>query len=249
MRTLLAPLFWLSFALLAPVLLLQAAWVTRTARRLPAGDGVVGGTVAGAGAPLSVLFVGESPVAGIGCERMEQSIAACTARELARRTGQPVRWHAAGVNGIRIRQTLRYLVAKLPDERFDFIVAVHGVNDTTGLSGITEWRRLLAELARRLAERHHGVVFHTQVPPMHLFTGLPQPLRAVIGLRARALDAALHAHPERGRLFEVADAEIPLDARSLAEDGYHPSPDGCAVWGRQLGTALAARASQPNSAN
>ncbi|MCA1799126.1 MAG: SGNH/GDSL hydrolase family protein [Xanthomonadaceae bacterium] len=241
MRMLLALLFWLSFALLAPLLLLQAAWVTRTARRLPAGDGSVDGTVAGGGAPLSVLFVGESPVAGIGCDRMEQAVAACTARELARLTGRAVRWHAAGVNGLRIRQTLRYLVAKLPDERFDFIVGVHGVNDTTGLSSIAEWRRLLSELALRLTERHRGAVIYTQVAPMHLFTGLPQPLRAVIGLRARVLDMALHAHPDRGHLFEVIDAEFPLDARYLAKDGYHPSPAGCAVWGRQLGAALAAR--------
>lgn len=249
MRALLAPMFWLSFALLAPLLLLQAAWVTRTARRLPAGDGPVDGVVAGAAPPLSVLFVGESPVAGIGCARMDEAVAACTARELARRTGRAVRWHAAGVNGIRIRQTLRYLVEKLPDKRFDFIVGVHGVNDTTGLTTVAEWRRQLAELALRLTERHHGAVFYTQVAPMHLFTGLPQPLRAVIGLRARVLDAALHAHPARGRLFEVLDAAIPLAPQFLADDGYHPSPAGCAAWGRQLGAALAAQFSRQNSGN
>jgi lysophospholipase L1-like esterase len=139
-------------------------------------------------------------------------------------------------------------VPRLPQEPFDFSVAVHGVNDTTGLTTLAEWRRGIAVLSQRLHGAHGGRVVHAQVAPMHLFPALPQPLRAVIGLRARVLDAALHAHPGRGALFEVVDADFTLEPRYLAEDGYHPSPEGCAHWGRALGAALAALV-QPNSAN
>lgn len=232
--------FWIAFALLAPVMLLQALWTTRAARRLPAGAGEIEGIVgAGDDEPLSLLFVGESPVAGVGCPRMDQSVAAQTAAELARLTGRRVRWHAAGVNGIRIAPTISWLVPRLPDERFDVIVAVHGVNDTTGLTSVPEWRAQLARLAEALTAQHGGRVYFTQVAPMHLFSAMPQPLRAVIGMRARTLDAALHAHPARGRLFEVVDADVPVEPGFLAEDGYHPSPAGCAVWGQAIARALA----------
>lgn len=242
-------LFWVSFAVLAPLMIVQALYTSRTARRLPAVDGDVEGTAgAGAGEPLKLLFVGESPVAGIGCERMDQAVAARTAAELSRRIGRPVRWHAAGVNGIRVRQTIDFLLPQLPGERYDLIVGVHGVNDTTGLTTLPEWRAALARLARALREVHGGRVVYTQVAPMHLFTALPQPLRAVIGLRARVLDDALHRHADHGTLFEVVDADMPLEPEYLADDGYHPSPAGCVAWGRALGAALAPLV-QPNNAN
>lgn len=236
-----APLFWLSFAVLAPLMLAQAAWTTRHAQRLPKAGGAIDG-VAGAdydSTPLSLLFVGESPVAGVGCATMEQSVAAQTALELSRLTRRPVRWHAAGVNGIRIRQTIDRLLPRLPQEPFDYIVSVHGVNDTVGLTTVNEWRRHLHTLAAELHRRHGGWVFHSQLPPVHLFTALPQPLRAVVGLRARVLDRALVEHPGRGGTFQVLGFDYPVDPALLAEDGYHPSPAGHALWGKALARLIA----------
>lgn len=237
-----APLFWLSFAVLAPLMLAQAAWTTRHARRLPKAAGAVSG-VAGAafdGPPASLLFVGESPVAGVGCATMDQSVAAQTALELSRLIQRPVRWHAAGVNGIRIRQTIDRLLPRLPDEQYDYIVGVHGVNDTTGLTMVGEWRQALHTLADELHHRHGGRVFHARLPPVHLFTALPQPLRAVVGLRARVLDQALVDHRHRGGAFEVLGFDYPTDPALLADDGYHPSPAGHALWGKALARLIAA---------
>jgi lysophospholipase L1-like esterase len=234
-----ALLFWILFALLAPLMLLQALWVGRRARRLPAGSGAVDGVAGeGPGEPLELLFVGESPVAGVGCTRMDEAVAARTAMELAQLLGRPVHWHAAGVNGIRIAQTRGWLLPKLPQRPFDLIVAVHGVNDTTGLTTLPEWKRHLSRLAEELHAAHGGTVCFSQVAPMHLFTALPQPLRWIIGLRARLLDDALLHHPDHGHAFHVPAVEFPLDPAMLAEDGYHPSAAGHAFWGRGLARQL-----------
>lgn len=220
-------------------MLVQAAWASRRARRLPAGEGDIEGTVGtGDDAPMSILFVGESPVAGVGCEQMSQSVAAATARELARLARRRVHWHAAGVNGIRIQHTIEWLLPKLPLRHYDFVVAVHGVNDTTGLTTLSEWRSRLQRLAVLLGQSHRGKVFFTQVAPMHLFMALPQPLRAVIGLRAKCLDQALLEHPAHGESFHVLTADFPLDPSMLAEDGYHPSAEGHAHWGRAIARQL-----------
>lgn len=236
-----ALLFWLAFALLAPLMLLQAAWVSRYAQRMPKAAGPTSGTVGTAfdGSSLSLLFVGESPVAGVGCKTMDQSVAAQTAQALSQLMRRPVSWHAAGVNGIRIRQTVESVLPRLPETRYDFIVAVHGVNDTVGLTTVREWRAQLQQLTDALHGRHGGRVYHSQLPPMHLFTALPQPLRAVIGLRAKVLDRALAEHPNRGRDFEVLDFEFPADPALLAEDGYHPAPAGHALWGKALAELIA----------
>lgn len=177
-------------------------------------------------------------MAGVGVATMDRSVAAQTAQHLAKLTGRPVHWHAAGVNGIRIGQALESLLPRLPDERFDAVVAVHGVNDTTALTALAAWRELLARLADALHQRHAARVYFTQMPPMHLFTALPQPLRAVIGLRAKILDEVMHAHPHRGERFEVIDADFPLEPGYLAADGYHPSAAGVAAWSRQIANRL-----------
>jgi lysophospholipase L1-like esterase len=77
------------------------------------------------------------------------------------------------------------------------------------------------------------------VPPMHTFPALPQPLRAVLGARARRLDAALARLP--ARLPALRHVPMRLDpARDLfCEDGFHPSEAGYAIWGARMGEELA----------
>src|SRR5690606_36716883 len=114
-------IFWLLFAALAPLMLLQALWVSRRAIRMPAGEGPIEGTVGdGPGRPTRVVFVSDSPVAGIGCHLMNESVAAQTAGELSRLIEAPVHWHAAGVIGIRIPQTVAWLVPNFPQRAYDF---------------------------------------------------------------------------------------------------------------------------------
>lgn len=230
--------FWLVFGLFAPLILVQATWTRARALRLPAAAGPNEGTVPGRGEPLRILFAGESPVAGIGVTTMTRSVAASTARALARSSGRSVHWHAAGVNGIRIGQALTGLVPQLPEEPFDAVIVVFGVNDTVGLTSVKVWRRQVGAMAVALQQRTGAPVWFTQVPPMARFTALPQPLRRVVGWRATMLDAALRSHPQRGRDFELVRAEFRPDAGQLAEDGYHPSARGAETWGRQIARAL-----------
>jgi lysophospholipase L1-like esterase len=72
------------------------------------------------------------------------------------------------------------------------------------------------------------------------FPALPHPLRGVLGLRARLLEAALH------RLARGTDGAVHVPLPALAgnhffcEDRFHPSEEGYAVWGRAMGRAAAA---------
>jgi lysophospholipase L1-like esterase len=74
---------------------------------------------------------------------------------------------------------------------------------------------------------------------MHAFPALPQPLRGVLGARARLLDAALARLPSR--LVDVAHVPIPVDATPelFCGDGFHPSEAGYAAIGERLGEAVA----------
>lgn len=178
-------------------------------------------------------MVGESPVAGVGVERFEESLPSRLAAHLFSIGGVPVTWQALGWNGIRLTELLRRLKRQqIP--KADWVIWLGGVNDTTALTSLATWRGALRELGQFLSLSGAGTPVFCEVPPMHLFAGIPQPLRFLLGLRATLLNAELAAVcRENGWLLLATD--LSLDADFLAEDGYHPSARGC----DQLGLALA----------
>lgn len=239
-------------ALLLPLLLAQALHTRRTALRLPeaegpqqgicpASDPAPGADIASA-PPFHCLIIGESPVAGVGVTHQAQGIGPALAAPLARLLRRPLHWQCHGRNGLRLRDLL---AAPLPDDLPDtpppdLILVMMGVNDTTGLTGLRTWRRQLTALIRLLCARTglppQALAF-APVPPMHRFSALPQPLRAVVGLRAYLLNETL------GRICLAEGCLLPdygnlTEPAFLAEDGYHPSASGFQAMGERLATQL-----------
>jgi lysophospholipase L1-like esterase len=226
---------------LLPVLIAQGKGVRRRTPRLPDAAGATVGTIGrdGEGEPLRLLVLGESTVAGIGAAGHDRALTGCIAAGLARRTGRAVRWRAAGRSGANARAAME-LVAELPDERSDVVVVSLGVNDTLRFRAPWLWMRDVERLIAAVRGRAGPApVVLAPVPPMHTFPALPQPLRAVLGARARRLDAALARLPSR----LAAVSHVPLWIEPAPElfcgDGFHPSEAGYAVIGEQLAAEAA----------
>lgn len=227
---------------LLPLLLVQGRRTRARTPRLPEAAGERHGVATGSsgGAPLRVLGVGESPVAGVGVARQEQAITAQFAGALAARTGNTVEWRACGRNGATVRDALAELVAQVPQEPVDVLLVAFGVNDAVAFRRVGAWQRdVLALLEQLRARCQPGRVLVSGVPPMQEFPTLPHPLRWVMGLKAAALDRGLRALARRhGWLHHVP---IVLDTRNdstlAAEDGYHPSAHGCRIWAGLLADA------------
>lgn len=226
-------LFWSLFAPLAP----QALWVRRTAARFPAADGEPAGLAGEGDRTLRMLALGDSIVAGVGARRLENALVGRAAASLARITGARVVWKAEGRSGVTSRQIARRLLPRVVDDAdrspFDAILVSAGVNDVISLHGIERWRNDLDDLLKMLSNRWPGaVIAFSGLPPMNHFPALPQPLRAVFGLRARQFDAVLH---ERSNAFENV-IHIPLEfeanAESFSADGFHPSEESYSEFGR-----------------
>jgi lysophospholipase L1-like esterase len=88
------------------------------------------------------------------------------------------------------------------------------------------------ERVLQVLRQRHGVrlTVLSPVPPMHRFTALPQPLRAYLGWRARALDAALRAHAPRWPGCALLPEPLPVAPGALASDGFHPSAQTYRAW-------------------
>ncbi|MGY1737954.1 SGNH/GDSL hydrolase family protein [Geodermatophilus sp. SYSU D00684] len=219
---------------LAPVLLVQGAGVRRRTPVLPEAPGPRAGVVPGDGPPLTAAVVGESPAAGVGVATQEDGLAARFAAALAARSGREVRWRLSARTGTTVAQAPGLLVPGRAGPPADVVLVAFGVNDTLRLRSRAAWRRDVTALLRALAPltAPDGVVVLAGLPDLGRFPTLPQPLRGVLGRRARALDAEL------GRLTrpDVRHAPAPpLDRPGLfADDGFHPGAAACRTWADDL---------------
>lgn len=230
----------LAFAI-APVLLVQGMRVRRRTPVLPeaAGDrlGVQGGT---GGDGLSLLVLGESTAAGVGVPTQSEGLAPALAAGLAAQRGGPVAWRVAAHTGFSARKVLHLLVPELPDESYDVVTVVLGVNDVLEMRSGRAWRRDIAALldALRPRLRPDGRVILAGVPDMASFPALPQPTRTVLGLHARHLDEGL-ARIVASTPWAVHAPAFGIDTDGLyAADGFHPGAAGYRTWAAHLVTSM-----------
>lgn len=231
--------WWLTLALLAPLVVPQAIWTRRRALRLPVAAGPLCG-VAGAGlqgAPLRLLVLGESTVVGVGVNELQAALVGQLAEALALELERPVAWQACGENGITAAQARERLLPQVLEQSFDLALLVFGVNDTTHLTSLPRWSFALGGMAEALAARGAQVAF-SSVPPLQHFSALPWLLRRLLGLRAGLLDARLRTLASALGAGHHSVA-LKFSAAYLARDGYHPSSLGYRVWAQGLALSLA----------
>ncbi|HMS80284.1 MAG TPA: SGNH/GDSL hydrolase family protein [Burkholderiaceae bacterium] len=215
----------------APLLLWQGRRVRRDTPKLPEAEGPRDG-IAGAdrpGRPLRLLIVGDSSAAGVGARAQDEALAGRLVARLAPRLARPLAWRLVARTGATTRDALALIDAEPPD-RFDVAGVALGVNQVTAVRPVPRWQPDVS--------RGHG--------PMHRFPALPQPRRGVMGLHARALDAALGrwcaARPS-GALPRATHVPLPAmrDPALVASDGFHPGPGAYAIWAEALAPHVAGR--------
>ena len=173
--------------------------------------------------PLRLLGLGDSVIAGVGLASTESTVTARLADRLNQRLGRAIDWRILGEDGAKISDTQRILGAS-EFESFDWIVVSVGVNDVTGLTSLVRWQQgLLGLISDIKARSSHATVVFLQLPPMGRFEVIPQPLRAVLGIRAAMLRQVLTWIVEAHRGVWMIDPSRLFDSAYMAEDGYHPN--------------------------
>lgn len=230
-------IFWGLFPFVIP----QALWVRQTAPRFAAAGGEREG-VTGAGRDYRLIAIGDSIIAGVGAGTLDNALVGQTAKALADRLHGRIHWQAIGKIGVDAGSTVQRLVPKLPDSSADFFIVSIGVNDVTSLSRLSTWleniRQLLAALQQHSPQ---AVIAFAGLPPLKDFPLLPQPLRALFGMRAESLDrAARQALARHPTAIHVPVAFDP-DPEKFAADGFHPSEVGYQEFGQAMATAIVER--------
>jgi lysophospholipase L1-like esterase len=218
---------------LGPLLLPQAKWVRRTALRLPEAAGAREGVVGTGGSKMRLLVVGDSSAAGVGVADQAQALALPLASEVSRRIGGTVAWQLIAQTGIDSKEAIA-LVERSQFEQPDVVVVVLGVNDVTSQ---TSARRFIANLEHLMKIVGARKAVFSGLPPMHLLSAMPQPLRWYLGKYAAWLDVALREWCRQEDLG-YCGSDWSTDVRMLADDGYHPGPALYPQWAARLAEAV-----------
>ena len=140
--------------------------------------------------------------------------------------------------GAKIDQVTRNYQS-IESEQQDVILVSVGVNDVTGLTFLRPWRKNLKALIHLLrSDSPDALIIFSGIPPMGVFPLLPQPLRFLLGMRAKTLDLEMQKIiADHSRVMHLP-IEIEMDPNNFSEDGYHPSAAGVAQWCRSLAEQL-----------
>ncbi len=229
--------FWLLLFLSIPV----ALWVRLRALRLDEAAEDRRGIV-GRGPPIRLLAAGDSIIAGVGVETVDQSLPVHLARALAAQ-GRTVHWQLHGANGADISELCGDLENLVVDAAPDIVLISIGVNDVTGLTSLRQWHRRFKSMLSLISVRWpESVLIFAGLPPMNKFPLLPQPLRTALGIRSTQLDNTtqrlLNDVSDGIHVPMSIDSEWPEQTMTFSADGFHPDAAGCKRWAGHLVTAL-----------
>jgi len=191
--------------------------------------------------PYRILVVGESTAAGVGVATQVEGLAGQLADLMAMRLLRPVSWRVIGRSGITASCAAELIAEEpaCPGQQSELAVVDLGVNDVLERTAPGDWTRHVRALVDGICTRLGAqCVALSSVPPMQRFVGLPQPLRAVLGRRARTLDACLKAlASEMDNVRHVALSPS-VGPGAFAGDRFHPSAAGYRAWALRLANAI-----------
>ena len=218
----------------APFLYLQGQYVRRKIGRLPDAAGDTIGLYGASEDAAKLLVIGESTAAGVGARTHETALAGQFARFLSRKVGKSIEWHVIGKSGITVKETIRELVPKIPDERFDYILVALCGNEVLKLRSPRTFRRDMKRFLAIVREKNPGAtVFITNAPAVRLSPVLPQPIKFILGHLSAMHDKNISEFtaPMENIFYFPQPDEVTED---FFADGIHPSEKGYTLWSERM---------------
>jgi lysophospholipase L1-like esterase len=220
---------------LFPLVAVQGTVTRRRVPCLPPVKTPCQGVVPGQGATIRVLAIGESTVAGVGLAHSDQTVAATTARALARQTRRPVAWQGHGLSGATVSEAAQRLLPRIAAEPADLLIIAFGVNDAIAYRSPASFAGDLAALVTAARARiGDAAAVITGVAPLACFPALPWPLRTILNWRSAALQEAADGLAGRLPRLVVERFSEPFGPHLFAVDGFHPNMEAHALWGEEI---------------
>lgn len=216
---------------LGPLLLAQGRWARSNGPRLPNAPKPWSGTISGR-EPLHLLGLGDSTIAGVGVDNPMNGLTAQFAKELYRYTGRGLTWDSIGQRGITAEELLEdYLPEIDQTEPPDVVLVSIGANDAKNMVSPRRAATAIDIVVDRLhTDFPSASIIVSSLPAFHLFRSLPQPLRSVMAGNGQAIERRVRPRIEQRHYAMMLPPPPHYPAHFFAEDGFHPSAEGYAIW-------------------
>jgi lysophospholipase L1-like esterase len=212
-----------------PLLLLQAFWLRFKTLKLPEPEGKRSGHC-GSGDQINVLIIGDSAAVGVGVSEQTDALAGQLSKILS--VTHRVNWTLIAQTGLNSADLIEKLKA-LPIQPFDYILISVGVNDVISVTTESDWHNNVNILVKLLKTKFTtSKVLFSNVPPIHSFSTIPQPLRWWLGKRAKNFNQQLSLVIENNQQCSTLTLNLPFKAKYLAEDQFHPSIHTYQLWAK-----------------
>jgi len=222
-----------------PLLILQAYWVRFNIVKLPEAQGKRCGYVGDDGdkaKSINLLIIGDSATAGVGVDEQKDALSGRLSTKLS--ANNNVHWKLVAQAGLTSEELIKE-INELQPQQFDYVVVSVGVNDVTHLTSDKNWIKNLHTIFDLLTTKFgHPQILMTALPPMHLFTKIPQPLRAWLGKRAKKLNTVMKVVTAENSHCSLLTIDSPFTSKYLAKDGFHPSKLAYNIWAEQAAKEL-----------
>ena len=176
---------------LFPLLLVQGLWVRRRTLRLPEPDGerLFESPSFYTEDGVNVLVLGDSAAAGVGATHQQHALSGLLYSALSNVGSARVVLQAkTGYTSEDVLNMLQTAAA----EKFNVALISVGVNDVTHFTSLRRWQQQCQQIQVLLARKFQcDLVIFSELPPIHLFPAIVQPLRWVLGQRAKLFNQAL----------------------------------------------------------
>jgi lysophospholipase L1-like esterase len=208
----------------------------------------VNGTIRNNGSrKISVLFLGESTIAGVGAESHRTGFAGSMSASLAQALKCDVAYDVIAKSGWTASDLYNHLNEWQPLTLYDLVVIGLGGNDSFQFTSPSKWQSSITYLIDTVQSKcpKCPIVF-CNLPPTYDFIAFPPVLQKRIGGMTEILRIALTQTVEDFKNVYFNDDTISLMAWSKRHglepnpslyfsDGVHPSTLTYEIWGQEMG--------------
>ncbi|WP_420407196.1 SGNH/GDSL hydrolase family protein [Hoeflea sp.] len=233
--------------LMLPVAIYHGLGVRRVAPRMPPPPGRPRGKIGDGEASMRLLILGDSSAAGVGADRIEDTLGPQLAGLIHERTGNTVAWRNAGANSAVTSQVRDHVVPNIEERDFTHVVLAIGTNDAKNYNSRMRFKKGFGGLLYAVHARWpEARVYWSPVIEMRDVPALPPVLGFILGLRANIInDMGFRLCRERyGTALEPLPVEGP---EGFASDGFHANHLGYRHWAEHIARVILGETPVPSS--
>lgn len=191
------------------------------------------------GAPLRLLFIGDSSAAGVGVADFTECVAGRAPYLVSKKTGRTVTCRTCGNNSATAGELRDFIVPNLEAASYDYIIINIGTNDAKNFHTSNRFKKEFGGLLYALnAKFPNSKVIWSGIIDVAGIPILPSPLNKLMGIRARIIKKkGIELCYERGAL--APQTKWRVISENFAEDGFHASSQGYEEWAEELSDYIA----------